>query len=348
MNKNFKSRYFEDYNLNEEIEHSVPRTITEGDVSIYLSTTGSRFPLNYSIKFSKEIGFIKMPVDDILLFHLVFGRTVPDLSLNAIANLGYAGVVFNKPAYVGDTISASSKIIGLKENSNAKTGTVYVKSVGTNQNGEVVLTYFRWLMMRKRKEGMIKSFENIIPNLPKKVETSEFVVPQNLNLENWSSEISGSPFYFRDFEEGEEIHHLDGQTIEEAEHQLATRLYQNNARVHFNHHIEKNGRFGKRIIYGGYIISLARAISCNGFANTFKVSAIHNGKHSSPTFSGDTIYAWSKIIKKEKLTDSFGSMMIRTLASKNNSDMTFPDKNNLTDNIVLDLEYSVLIPDIKK
>ena len=344
MKKNFKSRYFEDYKLNEEINHSVPRTITDGDVSIYLSTTGSRFPLNYSAEFSREVGLKKIPIDDILLFHMVFGRTVPDLSLNAIANLGYAGVKFHKPAFVGDTLNACSKIIGLKENSNGKTGTVYVKSEGKNQNNEIVLTYYRWLMMRKRDEGMIKSFQNTIPDLPEKVKTKDFNLIEDFNIDNWSSSMSGSDCYFNDYAEEEEIHHLDGQTIEEAEHQMATRLYQNNARVHFNQHIEKSGRFGKRIIYGGYIISLARAISCNGLANTFKLAAIHSGKHSAPTFAGDTIYAWSKILKKEIIHDSVGAMMIRTLASKNDSKMNFPDKKNLPDNIVLDLEYSVLIP----
>ena len=344
MNKNFKSRYFEDYKLNEEINHSVPRTITDGDVAIYLSTTGSRFPLNYSAEFSKTLGLKKIPIDDILLFHMVFGRTVPDLSLNAIANLGYAGVKFHKPAFVGDTLNASSKIIGLKENSNGKTGTVYVESVGKNQNDEIVLTYYRWLMMRKRNEGMIKSFQNTIPDLPDKVKTKDFKLIENFDIDKWSSSVSGSSFYFNDYTEEEEIHHLDGQTIEEAEHQIATRLYQNNARVHFNQHIEKSGRFGKRIIYGGYIISLARAISCNGLANTFKLAAIHSGKHSAPTFAGDTIYAWSKILEKEIIHKNVGAMMIRTLASKNDSKMNFPDKKNLTDNIVLDLEYSVLIP----
>ena len=344
MEKNFKSRYFEDYKLNEEINHSVPRTITDGDVAIYLSTTGSRFPLNYSAEFSKTLGLKKIPIDDILLFHMVFGRTVPDLSLNAIANLGYAGVKFHKPAFVGDTLNASSKIIGLKENSNGKTGTVYVESVCKNQNDETFLTYYRWLMMRKRNEGMIKSFQNTIPDLPDKVKTKDFNLIENFDIDKWSSSVSGSSFYFNDYSEEEEIHHLDGQTIEEAEHQIATRLYQNNARVHFNQHIEKSGRFGKRIIYGGYIISLARAISCNGLANTFKLAAIHSGKHSAPTFAGDTIYAWSKILEKEIIHKNVGAMMIRTLASKNDAKMNFPDKKNLTDNIVLDLEYSVLIP----
>ena len=267
--KNFKSRYFEDYILGETITHSVPRTVTEGDVSIYLATTGSRFALNYSEEFSKKLGFKSIPLDDILSFHLVFGRTVPDLSLNAIANLGYAGVNFVKPIFIGDTVSAESKIIGLKENSNGKTGTVYVESIGKNQNGEIVLTYYRWLMMRK-KDFEVHLDKRTIPELPDSVPTSDFEIPEKLNLKNWNPNITGSDSYYADYKISEEIHHLDGQTIEESEHQMATRLYQNNARVHFNQHIEKDGRFGKRIIYGGYIISLARAISCNGFGNSIK------------------------------------------------------------------------------
>ena len=104
MTKNFKSRYFEDYNLDETINHSVPRTITSGDVSLYLATTGSRFSLNYSKDFAEKLGFKRQPLDDILVFHMVFGRTVPDLSLNAIANLGYADVRFCKPVFEGDTV----------------------------------------------------------------------------------------------------------------------------------------------------------------------------------------------------------------------------------------------------
>ena len=92
-------------------------------------------------------------------------------------------------------------------------------------------------------------------------------------------------------------------------------------------------------------VSIGIAIKKNiNLANTFKLAAIHSGKHSAPTFAGDTIYAWSKILKKEIIHDSVGAMMIRTLASKNDSQMNFPDKKNLPDNIVLDLEYSALIP----
>ena len=343
MSKNFKSRYFEDYVLNETINHSVPRTITDGDVALYLATTGSRFALNYSREFSSDLGLKYTLVDDILVFHMVFGRTVPDLSLNAIANLGYADVRFLTPVFVGDTLISTSKIVGLKENSNGKTGTVYVYTEGKNQNGEIVLSYFRWLMMRKKNlEEHLKT--KSIPNLPTKVEKKDMVFFEKLNLKKWNTLFTGSESFYEDYIVGEEIDHIDGQTIEESEHQMVTRLYQNNAKVHFNHDVEKNGRFGKRIIYGGYIISLARSLSCNGLSNTLKIAAIHSGKHSSPTFSGDTIYAWSKIIEKEDFNPTVGIMRVRTLASKNNHNLVFPNDNNLPENIVLDLNYSVFIP----
>ena len=198
-------------------------------------------------------------------------------------------------------------------------------------------------MMRKRNFDLHLE-EKTIPTMPEIVKKESLHLDEKIKIDNWDSEITGSDSFFEDYEIGEEIHHLDGQTIEEAEHQMATRLYQNNARVHFNHHIEKDGRFGKRIIYGGYIISLARSISCNGLANAFKIAAIHSGKHSSPTFSGDTIYAWSKIIDKEEFNTKTGVLKIRTLASKNNSKMIFPGSDQLPENIVLDLFYSVFIP----
>ena len=71
--------------------------------------------------------------------------------------------------------------------------------------------------------------------------------------------LAGSPHRFGDYEAGEKIDHVDGITVEEAEHQTATRLYQNTARIHFDQFSAAQGRFGRRLIYGGHVISLARA-----------------------------------------------------------------------------------------
>src|SRR5258708_38409209 len=90
-------------------------------------------------------------------------------------------------------------------------------------------------------------------------------------------------------------------TVEEAEHQLATRLYQNTARVHFNLFTEGQGRFGRRLIYGGHVISVARALSFNGLANAFHVAGINGGRHVAPLFAGDTLFSRSAVIARLEL-----------------------------------------------
>ena len=346
--KCFHSRYFEDYSVGDEIVHSVPRTITEGDAAIYMALTGSRFALHSSDEYACEMGYARAPIDDILTFHMVFGRTVPDISLNAVANLGYASVTFGVPVYAGDTVNAKSTVIGVKENSNRRTGTVYVHSTGWNQKGEVALDYIRWVMMRKKDETS-PAPEAVVPgDLPDHVAADGLHIPKGLDVSKWDGEVTGSDALFEDYDVGERIHHLDGQTIEEAEHQMATRLYQNNARVHFNQHVENQGRFGRRIVYGGYIISLARAISCNGLANAFRVAAINSGRHAAPSFAGNTIYAWSEILDRMDIPGrgDVGALRLRTLASKDDQEARYPDRNSkeFPENIVLDLDYTVLIP----
>ena len=100
--------FFEDFRVGQEIVHATPRTLTEGDVSLYTALYGSRFAVNASSPFAASLGLPRAPVDDLLAFHVVLGKTVPDISLNAVANLGYAVGRFGEPVYPGDTISAVS------------------------------------------------------------------------------------------------------------------------------------------------------------------------------------------------------------------------------------------------
>ena len=135
--------FFEDFRLGQQIRHATPRTLTLGDVAVYNGLFGPRFAVQSSDVFAQKIGYPRSPVDDLLVFHVVFGKTVPDISLNAVANLGYADCRFLTPVYPGDTINSVSEVIGLKENSNRKTGIVYVRSRGFKQNGDAVLDYAR-------------------------------------------------------------------------------------------------------------------------------------------------------------------------------------------------------------
>lgn len=340
--------YFEDFRVGQVIEHATPRTITAGDVALYTGLYGSRFAVQSSAEFAKAIGYRAAPVDDLLVFHVVFGKTVPDISLNAVANLGYAECRFLTPVYPGDTLSASSEVIGLKENSNGKTGVVYVRSRGANQRGEAVLEYVRWVMVRKSDESS-PAPDQVVPDLAKRVDPDALggALPA-IDTGAYDNALAGSAHRFGDYTAGEKIDHADAMTLEEAEHQIATRLYQNTAKVHFNLHEQAQGRFGARLIYGGVIISLARALSFNGLANAFHVAAINGGRHVAPSFAGNTIYAWSEVLETSDIAGKpqLGALRLRTIATKDQPCAAFPamtDGKSYDASVVLDLDYWVVM-----
>jgi len=345
--KTNSGNFFEDFSVGQVLPHATPRTITDGDVAVYNSLFPMRFVLQSSDAFAKGVGYERAPVDDMLAFHFVFGKTVPDISLNAVANLGYADCRFLDPVFPGDTITTNSKVIGLKENSNGQTGVVYVRSTGSNQAGKNILDYVRWVMVRKR-DVATPAPEADVPSLPETVDPKHFVLPADSDFSGLDCHLSGSSHLWGDYEVGEKIDHVDGVTIEEAEHMMATRLYQNTAKVHFNQFTEGQGRFGRRLMYGGHVISMARALSFNGLGNALKIVAINGGRHVAPCFGGDTVFAWSEILDTAELdgrTD-VGALRVRTIATKDRPCPDFPGalEKGYEPGVVLDLDYWVLMP----
>jgi 2-methylfumaryl-CoA hydratase len=348
MSKNSPGNFFEDFRIGQIIRHATPRTVTTGDVALYCGLFGARFAVQSSDAFAKAIGYPRSPIDDLLVFHIVFGKTVPDVSLNAVANLGYANFCFRAPVYPGDTLSAQSEVIGLKENSSRKTGIVYVRTTGYNQDQKPILEYVRWVMVHKRDEAAPAPGDHV-PRLPTALDPKvlgEACPP--IDIAAYDFTLAGSPFKFGDYAAGEKINHVDGMTVEESDHMMATRLYQNTARIHFDLFAAKQNRFGRRLIYGGHVISLARALSFNGLANAFHVAAINGGRHVAPLFAGGTVYAWSEILAKAELpgrTD-IGALRLRTVATCDKPGTGFPLKtgDEYDPAVLLDLDYWVLIP----
>jgi 2-methylfumaryl-CoA hydratase len=341
-------RFFEDFRLGETIVHATPRTVTAGDVSLYTALYGPRFAVQSSDAFARSLGYPAAPVDDLLVFHIVFGKTVPDVSLNAVANLGYADGRFLAPVYTGDTLATTSEVIGLKQTSGGDAGIVYVRSVGVNQRGEAVLSYVRWVLVRKRLPGTPAEIEHV-PELPKAVAPEALgVACPPLSAAAYDDSLAGSRFRWGDYAPGERIDHVDGMTVEEAEHQLATRLYQNTAKVHFDAHAARGSRFGRRLIYGGHVISLARALSFNGLGNAFHIAAINAGRHVAPLFAGDTVYAWSEVLDRAALPGraDVGALRLRLVATRDLPCPDFPLRRDegYAEGVLLDLDYWALLP----
>ena len=348
MGKTSQGNYFEDFRVGQVITHATPRTVSVGDVALYQAVFGPRFAVQSSDEFAKAIGYARAPVDDLLVFHVIFGKTVPDVSLNAVANLGYAGCYFRRPVYPGDTLTALSEVIGLKENSSRKTGIVYVRTTGYKQDGAPILEYVRWVMVRKADEAAAAPGDHV-PRLPTVLDPKvlgEACPP--LDISAYDFALAGSPHRFGDYQVGERIDHFDGVTVEEAEHMMATRLYQNTARIHFNQYVEGKGRFGRRLIYGGHVISLARTLTFNGLANAFHVAAINGGRHVAPLFAGGTVFAWSQVLDKSELPGrgDVGALRLRTVATRDRPCADFPLKAGEADDpaVILDLDYWALIP----
>ncbi|WP_328529065.1 MaoC family dehydratase [Nocardioides sp. NBC_00368] len=343
MSKTNPGNFFEDFQVGQVIEHATPRTVTEGDRAAYGSLYPTRFAVPSSAAFAASVGLGVHPVEELIGFHIAFGKTVPDVSLNAVANLGYAECRFHQPVVPGDTLSTKSEVIGLKQNSNGKSGVVYVRSTATNQRGEVAIDWARWVMVHKRDQS-VEAPETVIPELAAAVDAKNLIVPKGLDFSSYDFTAAGEPHRLGDYEAGEKIDHVDGVTLTASEHQQATRLWQNTAKVHFNVEARPDGR---NLVYGGHIISLARALSFNGLANAQLIAAINAGAHTSPAFAGDTVYAWSEVLDRvETDAPGVGALRLRLVATKGRDEsMTLRGEDGkYAPGVLLDLDYWALIP----
>ena len=335
--------FFEDFTLGQVIEHATPRTITEGDRALYGAIYPTRFAVPSSAEFAASVGLSPHPVEELVGFHVAFGKTVPDVSLNAVANLGYAECRFHLPVVPGDTLRTRSEVIGLKQNSNGRTGVVWVRSTATNQRGEVVIDWARWVMVHKRSAES-PAPEAVVPTLADAVAPGDLVVPAGLDFSAYDTAAAGSPHLLGDYEVGERIDHVDGVTLTDAEHTMATRLWQNTAKVHFNTDARPDGR---RLVYGGHVISLARALSFNGLANAQLVAAINAGAHVAPAFADDTVHAWSEVLDVAELdAPGVGALRLRLVATRGRDEsMTLRGEDGkYADGVLLDLDYWALVP----
>lgn len=352
MRKVSTGRFFEDFGVGQHLVHAIPRTLHGGDISMYMALTGERPPLSSSTELARSLGFAREVIPDLLVFHIVFGKSVPDVSHNATANMGYADVRFLRPVYPGDTLVAESEVIGLREVSSGEAGLVYVRTKGTNQKGQEVLSFVRWVMIPKRDREQGKGTNNV-PQLPAVVAPERIPAPDALNLQRFPdlAWAFGSTARWDDYEPGERLDHPDAMTIEAADHVQATRLYHNTAQVHFDDRAAKTSKFGKRIVYGGHVISVAMGLAQNGLQTALRIAAWNGGAHVAPTFAGDTLRAFTTVIERAEIPGrkDVGAVRLRLSAVKNVDAAELSEIPPLLSDtkdtrIVLELDYWALFP----
>ncbi|MEM7745290.1 MAG: aldolase/citrate lyase family protein [Pseudomonadota bacterium] len=360
--------YFEDFERGQDINHAMSITLTSAHTLNALALYGSRLAVPSAQTFAASVGYWQAPISNMVVFHTVFGLSVPDISKNARANLGYADVRFTGDVFPGDTLTAKTKVIGLKENSNGETGIVWVHTTATNQHGEQICSFKRWVMVKK-SDAAAPPTAPFVPELPTLVEPAEISVSSDVMIPNgtFDTRLTGAVHAWEDYEIGEKIDH-DARVQMVADHMVATRLAGgNNSAVHFDELTRtgvdavSGGETRGRLIYGGHIMQHAFAQTNNGIENMLDVVAINGGAHTAPTFEGDTIQSYSEVLDKAAIggREDIALLRLRTVAVKNLPSSlwhSFPYKVATPDKpgaerydpcVVLDLDYWVTIPTAK-
>ena len=339
--KGSRGNFFEDFEVGQETVCPTPRVIGQAETTWHIATTNDRTP-----RFCSAEG----RVHPWIVFHVVIGQTVRDVSLNSPANLGYAGMIWRTPVFHGDEITTTIRIVGLKENSRKDTGNVYVATTGRNQRGEVVLEYTRWVMVRKRDSTRATRYleEPIVPRLPAQVGVDELppfpgALPTTVQ--------TGGRHFFEDYKPGESIYNYEGVTVNHSDHMSYTRLWQNSAKVHF----DAIRTEGKILVYGGFAIAVAYAQAFNGLENRSGIVALNSGAHANPNHAGTTIYSYNEVLEAHSLAGKpYGALRLRLVAVKDGDpgeeedfQLKVPGEKGgerYNPRVLLDLDYWELMP----
>jgi acyl dehydratase len=144
-------RYFEEFKEEEIVEHSLSKTIFESDNNLFSLLTMNYHPVHTNVDYASKNQHGQILVVGTLVFSLVVGMTVPDISGKAIANLGYEEVRHLAPTFIGDTLYARTRVISKRESaSKPDRGIVYVETIGYNQRGEDVISFRRNVLIKKK------------------------------------------------------------------------------------------------------------------------------------------------------------------------------------------------------
>lgn len=150
MKQSILGLYYEEFNEGDEITHSLSKTIFESDNNFFSLLTMNHHPVHTNLDYALKNQHGKILVVGTLVFSIVVGMTVPDISGKAIANLGYEEIKHLAPVFINDTIYAKTRIISKRESENKPDrGIVYVETTGFNQNGVNVISFKRNVLVKK-------------------------------------------------------------------------------------------------------------------------------------------------------------------------------------------------------
>ena len=296
MSKANSGNFFENFRIGQVIRHATPRTVTVGDVALYNGLFGARFAVQSSDAFAhgdrlSALAGRRPPGVPHRVRQDRAGRLAQRGRQPRLCQLPLPGAgLSRRHAQRG---VRGDRAEGKFQPQDRHRVRALVRLQAGRQQGARICALGDGAQAATRRPPPRPTTCRACP-IPSTPSTLGDACPP-IDVAAYDFTLAGSPARFGDYAVGDKIDHVDGVTVEEAEHMIATRLYQNTARIHFNQFAAAQDRFGRRLIYGGHVISLARALSFNGLANAFHIAAINGGRHVAPLFAGATVFAWSEV-----------------------------------------------------
>ena len=298
MIKSFQyGRMLEDFEVGATYAHPWDVTVDAGTVAFFQASFLDAIPTFASATYARALGFRDRPLHSLLLLNFGLSFSVHDISEQAIAHLAYLDVRFPNACFAGDTLTASSKVLGSKPTSAGDRGVVHVRTRVVNQEDHVVCTFERKALVRAGGKLADRPDPPYPPQADGEDDTHD-LPPEMRDHVRTSTRHAGFAGFGEDFAVGDVFAHAIGKTVSEAEHMQLTFLCRNSHPLHFDEMYCKGGASfaGTRVVYGGlvfgWIASLASRDTCG---NVVWDLGFDNGAHPNGVVAGDTLYAASKV-----------------------------------------------------
>jgi 2-methylfumaryl-CoA hydratase len=363
-------RLLDDFKIGEVYHHPWEVTIDDGMLAMFAASFLDPNPLYSSRRFARDLGFRDRVVHPLVLMNLGLSFSVHDVSEQTIAHLAYIDLKFPNAAYTGDTVTASSEVLGVRlSESKPDRGVVHVRTVVMNQDGVKLVSFERKALMPigslegrahpplqadaggeplDWESGTLASGRASHIDTPGENAALPGELAREIRTPRWSGRLAG---LFEDFDEGDVILHSTGRTVGETEHMQLAVLTRNSHPIHFDEVYSREHSFaGTRVVEGGLVFAwICSLASRDTTANALWELGYDRGSHPAPVLAGDTLYAASRVMEKRDHNDRGGIVRFQLVGVKNEKPSAL-----LSDGVdlfesrhekkVFEIERSVLLP----
>lgn len=324
-------RNYDDFVPGAVYQHPWDVTVDEGMLAMFAASFQDAIPTHASRRVATNLGFPDRPVHPLVLLNLGLSFSVHDVSEQAIAHLAYLSVRFPNACFAGDSVSASSSVIGMRPVSTGDKGVVHVRTELRNQKDEVVCSFERKALVRAGHLSERPSHDNVVVHDHEAPHQERPRAPIILlgRLPPHPG-LGAFPMYWDDFVVGDVYAHQVGRTVSEAEHMQLATLCRNSHPLHFDERYCQKNSFAKtRVVFGGLVLAWVLALSSRDMAgNAVWDFGLDDGAHPSGVLAGDTLYAASLVLEKEDRGPDAGLVTLRVIGVKNTPPRTLIERGD--------------------